>query len=391
MKKGIAILGSTGSIGRQTLEVVDRSEGRLTVQALAAGSNWKELLGQIEIYRPRLVAMMDTEAAERLDEALRERELPIPVVTGEKGLAEAACLPEVDTVVTAVSGAIGLGPTMAAIEAGKEIALANKETLVAAGPLVMAAARRREVAILPVDSEHSAIFQCLQGQDRRLARLLLTASGGPFRDKSLEELRRVTPEDALRHPNWRMGPKITIDSASLMNKGLEVIEARWLFDIDFDDIEVLVHPQSIVHSMVELADGSILGQMGLPDMRLPIQYALSYPERWQSGWPRLDLTQMAALTFRRPDLERFPSLELALTAGRTGGTLPAVMNAANEVAVHAFLDRRIGFMDIPRIVREAMEAHEWRQEPDLPGIRRADEWARRFAAERIGKGREVSA
>ncbi|MZP30571.1 1-deoxy-D-xylulose-5-phosphate reductoisomerase [Heliobacterium undosum] len=391
MNKGIAILGSTGSIGRQTLEVVDRSEGRLTVQALAAGSNWKELLAQIEIYRPRLAAMMETEAAERLAEALRERELSIPVVTGEAGLAEAACLPEVDTVVTAVSGAIGLGPTMAAIEAGKEIALANKETLVAAGPLVMAAARRREVAILPVDSEHSAIFQCLQGQDRRLARLILTASGGPFRDKSLEELHQVTPEDALRHPNWRMGPKITIDSASLMNKGLEVIEARWLFDIDFDDIEVLVHPQSIVHSMVEFADGSFLGQMGLPDMRLPIQYALTYPERWQTGWPRLDFTKTAALTFRRPDLERFPSLELALTAGRTGGSLPAVMNAANEVAVHAFLDHRIGFMDIPRIVREAMEAHEWQKEPDLPAIRQADAWARRFVAEQVGKGREVSA
>ncbi|MTV47833.1 1-deoxy-D-xylulose-5-phosphate reductoisomerase [Heliobacillus mobilis] len=390
MTKRLAILGSTGSIGRQTLDVVDQSEGRLEVGTVAAGTNWQGVLEQVRRYRPRLVAMMDSVAAEKLADALQKEDIHIPVCTGEDGLVKAACHPEVDTVVTAVSGAIGLGPTMQAIEAGKHIALANKETLVAAGALVMAAARNKGISILPVDSEHSAIFQCLQGQDRRHARLILTASGGPFRDKSVEELYHVTADDALRHPNWRMGPKITIDSATLMNKGLEVIEARWLFDTDFDDIEVLVHPQSIIHSMVEFTDSSVIAQLGLPDMRLPIQYALSYPDRWTTNWPRLNLTKMSSLTFQAPDLQRFPCLKLAIRAGRAGGTLPAVMNAANEIAVHAFLDRKIGFMDIPKIVEDAMEAHEWMREPDLLTIRRADEWARTFAEMRVNHGREVS-
>ncbi|KAB2954364.1 1-deoxy-D-xylulose-5-phosphate reductoisomerase [Heliorestis acidaminivorans] len=390
MTKAIAILGSTGSIGKQTLEVVDQHYHALRVVALAASSNWKEMLKQIKKYKPSLVALMDPLAAEKLEQALYEQDINVTVAVGLQGLTEVATHEEAHTIVTAVSGAIGLGPTLAAIEKGKNIALANKETLVAAGALVMEKVKEKGVSLLPVDSEHSAIFQCLQQQDCQQARLLLTASGGPFRDKSLEDLQKVTAEDALRHPNWRMGSKITIDSATLMNKGLEVIEARWLFDIDFDRIDVLIHPQSIIHSMVEFADSSVIAQLGHPDMRLPIQYALSYPQRWDSQWPRLDLTELAGLTFHKPDYDRFPALQLALQAGRADGTMPTVMNAANEVAVHAFLDHKIAFMDIPRIVKGTMEKHNWVAKPKLKDIQIADQWAREFAEIQVNPHREVS-
>ncbi|MCW2277905.1 1-deoxy-D-xylulose-5-phosphate reductoisomerase [Heliophilum fasciatum] len=390
MTRRIAILGSTGSIGRQTLEVVDQSGDALQVVALAAGGNWSLLFEQVKKYRPAVVAMMDPIAAEQLQAALQAASIMVEVHTGQDGLIAVATAPTADMVVTAVSGAIGLMPTMAAINSGKTIALANKETLVAAGQLVMAAAKEKNVAILPVDSEHSAIYQCLQGQDCRDLRLILTASGGPFRDFSLEELVQVSPEQALRHPNWAMGAKITIDSASLMNKALEVIEAHWLFDVSFDAIEVLIHPQSVIHSMIELRDGAVLAQLGIPDMRLPIQYALSYPERWTASWPRLRFSDHPNLTFRAPDHERFPCLALAIEAGRAGGTAPVVMNAANEVAVHAFLAHQIGFMDIPRIVRETIQAHAWQASPNLDGILASDQWARENAAMRVAGGREFS-
>ncbi|WP_153725447.1 1-deoxy-D-xylulose-5-phosphate reductoisomerase [Heliorestis convoluta] len=390
MTKAIAILGSTGSIGKQTLEVVDQHPQALQVVALAAHSNWQELLEQTKKYKPSLVAMMDSTGAQELAQALYEQAIDVPVMVGEEGLIAVATHEQADTVVTAVSGAIGLRPTVSAIEQGKNIALANKETLVAAGALIMDMVKEKGVSLLPVDSEHSAIFQCIQQQDCEQARLILTASGGPFRDYSLEQLKKVTAEDALRHPNWRMGPKITIDSATLMNKGLEVIEARWLFDVDFDRIDVLIHPQSIIHSMVEFTDRSVIAQLGLPDMRLPIQYALSYPQRWESCWPKLDLTTLTGLTFQQPDYKRFPALELALEAGRADGSMPAVMNGANEVAVHAFLQRKIGFMDIPKIVKETMNRHEWVAKPQLAHIQEADQWAREFAISMVKLTREDS-
>ncbi|MDD2421092.1 MAG: 1-deoxy-D-xylulose-5-phosphate reductoisomerase [Heliobacteriaceae bacterium] len=388
MTKRIAILGSTGSIGQQTLAVVDQNPQQLQVIALAAGTNWRKMLDQVRRYQPEMVAMTDMAAAEQLAAALNRERLSVPVMAGEEGLNRVATHPVADTVVTAVSGAVGLGPTLAAIAAGKNIALANKETLVAAGSLVMAAVKQQGVALLPVDSEHSALFQCLQGQECDDVRLILTASGGPFREWSAAKIDEVTPEAALSHPNWRMGPKITIDSATLMNKGLEVIEAYWLFGVEFDRISVLIHPQSIVHSLVEFADGSVMAQMGVPDMCLPIQYALSYPKRWPASRPRLDLAGLSQLTFSLPDLQRFPCLALALAAGKAGGSLPAVMNAANEVAVAAFLARRIGFTAIPRVVKETMDTHAWCADPDLTAIRCADHWAREQAERRI---REVTA
>lgn len=383
MARELVILGSTGSIGRQALDLVQQFPERFRVRGLAAGKNWRLLLEQTVCFRPEAVALQEEEDAARLRAALPPGLEPA-VFWGEEGLERVATLPSADTVLTAVVGAAGLRPTLAAIEAGKNIALANKETLVAAGEIVTCRVRERGVRLLPVDSEHSAVWQCLDGR-RDVAQVILTASGGPFREYSREALAKVTPEMALKHPTWRMGPKITIDSATLMNKGLEVIEAHWLFGVDYDNIRVLVHPQSVVHGMVEFADGSILAGLSITDMRLPILYALSYPERLANALPRLDLSAVGKLTFEEPDRERFPSLALAVSAGRAGGTMPAVLNAANEMAVEAFLSGRIPFTWIPKVVEKVMAAHEVKEGPDLADIIAADSWARAKAAEVIGE------
>lgn len=375
MKKKIAILGSTGSIGRQTLEVVDRFPQLFEVAALAAGSNTGLLAEQVRKYKPRLVAIAREELMADLRDQLQN--IKVEITGGLDGLTQVATVQEASLVVTSVTGAVGLIPTVEAIKQGKDIALANKETLVAAGELVTALAREKGVRLLPVDSEHSAIFQCLQGApEKGLDKLILTASGGPFRGKKTADLAGVTREMALNHPNWAMGAKITVDSASMMNKGLEVIEARWLFDKGFEDIEVLVHPQSIIHSMVRFADGSILAQLGLPDMRLPIQYALSYPERWENDFPRLDFIKAGQFTFEEPDLETFACLRLAFEAGKRGGTLPAVMNAANEIAVALFLEGTIKFLQIPELIERVMGDHNIIDKPSLEEILEADREAR---------------
>ncbi|MGI6611416.1 MAG: 1-deoxy-D-xylulose-5-phosphate reductoisomerase [Limnochordia bacterium] len=374
----LAILGSTGSIGRNTLEVVDYHRSRFSVEALAAGSNVDLLVKQAKLYRPSVVCIGDP----RLVPELKKRLAPhIRIVTGDAGLIECASLPDVDSVVVAVVGARGLAPTHAAAECGKRICLANKEALVAGGALVTAAVAQHGGQMLPIDSEHSAIFQCLQASGGSFHRLYLTASGGPFRCTPGEKLRDMTPSDALRHPTWAMGNKITIDSATLMNKGLEVIEARWLFDAAWDDIQVIIHPQSIVHSMVELVDGSIIAQLGAPDMRLPIQVALMHPQRLNSPASRLDPWNMGNLSFEKPDTQRFPSLELAFAAGRTGGTMPAVLNAANEVAVELFLHGNIRFTDIPRVVESCMNHHTAREPNSVDEILDADRQARVRARE----------
>ena len=376
--KRVAILGSTGSIGRSSLAVIDANPTRLSVAALAAGENSALLAEQVARYQPKAVAMS---SAAGID-ALRATGTPLPSIvgTGAEGLVAVATHPSVDIVICASSGTAGLEAVLAAIEAGKTIALANKEILVMAGQLVTEAARRRGVAILPVDSEHNAIHQCLHGRaPGELRRLILTASGGPFRGMTAAELERVTPAAALQHPTWQMGRKITIDSATLMNKGLEVIEARWLFDAGADQIDVVVHPQSIVHSMVELSDGSVIAQLGVTDMRLPIQYACSYPERWEAMLPPLDITRAGRLEFFPPAHDRFPCLGLAYEALRAGGTVPVVLNAANEVAVELFLEGRLGFMAIPRVIAETMGAHESEPVTTLRMVRRADAWAREQA------------
>lgn len=369
----LTILGSTGSIGRQTLEVVKASKGGLKVYALVADKNCDIMEEQVRAMHPSLVVMMQENAAKELRSRLND--LPVVVEQGMDGMLKAVLVPEVDTVVTAVSGRIGLEPTLAALEAGKKIALANKETLVAAGDLVMATSKRYGVPILPVDSEHSAIFQCLEEDRATVEKLILTASGGPFLGRTLEEQASITPEEALCHPNWNMGSKITVDSATLMNKGLEVIEAHHLYNMDYAKIEVLVHPQSIIHSMVQYCDGSILAQLGRPDMRLPIQYALSYPGRWQNNFQRLDF-RGKTLTFLEPDLKAFPALALAYQVGKRGGTLPAVMNAANEVAVNAFLQRKIKYLQIHEAVAQVCSEHTVLDFPDLAMILNADSWAR---------------
>ena len=377
--KNLAILGSTGSIGRSALAVVDAHPSRLRLVALAAGDNATLLAEQCRRYRPAIAAMATSDAVDRL-RAVCGDAMPSQVEAGPAGLLAVATHPDVDIVLCASSGTAGLEAVLAAIEAGKTIALANKEVLVMAGELVMEAARRRSVAVLPVDSEHNAIHQCLHGRDHReIRRVILTASGGPFRQLTREELEHVTPEAALRHPTWRMGRKITIDSATLMNKGLEVIEARWLFDVQADQIEVVVHPQSIVHSMVELNDGSVIAQLGVTDMRLPIQYACSYPERWEAALPSLDLTRAGRLEFHAPDTTRFPCLAHAFRALREGGTLPAVLNAANEVAVEAFLDGRLAFAAIPRLIEMTMNAHSVQRVSTLDIVRAVDGWAREQA------------
>ena len=355
-RKKIAVLGSTGSIGTQTLDVV-RANGDLEVEALSAGSNIDLLEQQIREFRPKLAAVYHEEKAVQLRERLRD--MDVRVVSGMDGLLELAVMPETEILVTAIVGMIGIRPTIAAIEARKDIALANKETLVTAGHLIMPLAKEKGVKILPVDSEHSAIFQCLSGEERRsVDKLLITASGGPFRGKKREELRKVTVEDALRHPNWSMGHKITIDSATLVNKGLEVMEARWLFDMELNDIQVVVQPKSIIHSMVQFRDGAVMAQLGTPDMKLPIQYALYYPERRYLEGERLDFQTLKEITFEEPDTETFEGLPLAVRASREGGTMPTIFNAANERLVAKFLHREIAFLDIYDGIRGAMEHHQ---------------------------------
>lgn len=375
-RKKIAVLGSTGSIGTQTLDVV-RANGDLEVEALSAGSNIDLLEQQIREFRPKLAAVYHEEKAVQLRERLRD--MDVRVVSGMDGLQELAVMPETEILVTAIVGMIGIRPTIAAIEAGKDIALANKETLVTAGHLIMPLAKEKGVKILPVDSEHSAIFQCLSGEERRsVDKLLITASGGPFRGKKREELRKVTVEDALRHPNWSMGHKITIDSATLVNKGLEVMEARWLFDVELNDIQVVVQPKSIIHSMVQFRDGAVMAQLGTPDMKLPIQYALYYPDRRYLEGERLDFRTLKEITFEEPDTETFEGLPLAVRASREGGTMPTIFNAANERLVAKFLHREIAFLDIYDGIRGAMEHHQKKENPSLEEIldaeREAWEW-----------------
>lgn len=369
-RKVIGILGSTGSIGTQTLEIV-RNQPELQVCALAAGSNVTLMEQQIREFHPELAVMWSEQAAEELK--LRVADLPVQVLSGMEGLLELACMPGLQVLVTAIVGMIGIRPTIAAIEAGKTIALANKETLVTAGHLIMPLAKERGVKILPVDSEHSAIFQSLNGEPKaRLSKILLTASGGPFRGKKREELASMTVEDALKHPNWSMGRKITIDSATLVNKGLEVMEAKWLFGVEIPQIQVVVHPQSVIHSMVEFTDGAVIAQLGVPDMKLPIQYALFYPDRRPMEGNKLDFYTIGSLTFEKPDMETFTGLGLALFAGKVGGTLPTVFNAANERAVAMFLAHQIKFLEIPEIIQAAMEQHQVKNNPDVEQILAAE-------------------
>lgn len=364
--KNITILGSTGSIGTQTLEVV-REQKDIKVVALSAKSNIDLLEKQIREFSPEIVAVWDMEKSAQLQQ--RVADLGVKVVSGISGLIQISTLAKVDTVVTAVVGMIGLRPTVAAIEAGKNIALANKETLVTAGHIIMPLAKEKNVSIIPVDSEHSAIFQCLQGNDEKdIYKLYLTASGGPFRGKTKEELKEVTIADALAHPNWEMGKKISIDSATMMNKGLEVIEAKWLFDVDMKQIQVVVQPQSIIHSMVEYEDGAIMAQMGTADMKLPIQYALTYPERRFIPGDRLDMKRLSSITFEEPDMETFTGLEMAYVASEIGGSMPTVYNAANEKAVAMFLDEKIAFLQIMEIVETCMRDHNAITNPTLEEI-----------------------
>lgn len=366
--KYISVLGSTGSIGRQTLDIVREHKDKLKVTALAAGSNIELLQEQIREFKPDLVCVYDEDKARQLK--LRIRDLSVRIVAGMDGLIACGTEPAADTVVTAFVGMIGIRPTIEAIKAGKNIALANKETLVTAGHIIMPLVKEKGILLLPVDSEHSAIFQSLNGEDkRRVSKIILTASGGPFRGRKLPDLHKVRPEDALAHPNWAMGSKITIDSATMVNKGLEVMEAAWLFDISIDQIQVLVHPQSIIHSMVEYIDGSIIAQMGMPDMKLPIQYALFYPdrERLESG-KKLDFIKTGQLSFEEPDMETFYGLKLGIEAGRTGGSMPTVYNAANEWAVAAFLQGKIGFTDIADIIGASMRQHKPIANPTLEQI-----------------------
>lgn len=366
----IAILGSTGSIGTQTIEIV-RANPELKVVALAGGTRVEPIEAQIREFHPLIACMWTEEAAKEL--ALRVKDLPVRVVSGMDGLLEIAEMPEAEVLVTAIVGMIGIRPTIAAIKAHKTIALANKETLVTAGHIIMPLAKECGVSILPVDSEHSAIFQSMQGQPReRVHKILLTASGGPFRGRTKEQLAGVTVEDALKHPNWSMGKKITVDSATLVNKGLEVMEARWLFDVDLEQIEVLIHPQSILHSAVEYTDGSIIGQMGLPDMKLPIQYALFYPDRKPMDGGRVDLCQISQLTFEKPDMETFAGLSMALAAAEAGGTMPTVYNAANERAVSLFLQKKIRFLQIYELIADCMSAHRIVNNPNVNEILEAE-------------------
>ncbi len=380
MAKNIAILGSTGSIGVQALDVAQNLN--IKVSALSANSNIDLLETQARRFMPKLVTVSDGSLAAQLKERLKG--LPIEVFHGIEGLKAVATIEEADTVVSAIVGIAGLIPTLEAIRSGKTIALANKETLVTAGSIVMAEAAARSVTIFPIDSEHSAIYQCLEGNNREdLERIILTASGGPFRGKTAKELENVTVSEALQHPNWTMGSKITIDSATLMNKGLEVIEACWLFGVDESRIKVLIHPQSIIHSMVEYVDGSVIAQLGSPDMRIPIQYSLTAPKRVTNSFSRLNLLECASLTFEEPDMENFRCLKLAFDALREGGTMPAVLNGANEAAVQLFLTEKASFTDIPRLIEKAMMAHSVNTKPGIDDIIEVDKWARRMVGGNI--------
>jgi 1-deoxy-D-xylulose-5-phosphate reductoisomerase len=380
--KRLSILGSTGSIGKNTLKVVSRNPGKFKVVGLAAGKNIDLLESQIKEFKPEVVAVADVPSAERL----RLRNLPVKILSGEDGIVEVAIIDSVDTVVAAIVGSASLLPTFEAVRAGKEIALASKEALVMAGEVIMSEASKRKVRIIPVDSEHSAIFQCLNGRDiADVRKLILTASGGAFLRKSLSELENVTPADALKHPNWDMGRKITIDSATLMNKGLEVIEARWLFDMPPEKIGVVVHPQSIIHSMVEYVDGSVLAQLSVPDMKGPIGYALSYPRRVRNVMPGLSLPKVKELTFEEPDMEKYRALSLAYEALQMGGTMPCVLNAANEAAVEAFLNEKISFAGITNVVSGTMALHEVKKDVEIEEIIKVSEWARSRAEDIIGE------
>ncbi|WP_447972873.1 1-deoxy-D-xylulose-5-phosphate reductoisomerase [Nitrospira sp. Kam-Ns4a] len=382
--KQIVVLGSTGSIGTSTLDIVAKFPDRFRVVGLTAGSKDTVLEEQLRAFRPIAVALSDEDAAARLRD--RCRDLRIEILSGEAGIAQVAALPEADMVISAIVGAAGLVPTLAAIRAGKPVALANKEPMVMAGRLMQDEAHKRGVRIFPVDSEHSAIFQCMEGHRRGdIRRLILTASGGPLWGLSREEMRHVTPAQALQHPNWKMGAKITIDSATLMNKGLEVVEARWLFDIAATQIEVLIHRESIVHSLVEYRDGSVIAQLGLPDMRTPISYAMEYPARVPLDPPPLDLAAIGKLTFHRPDHDRFPCLRLAYDALEIGGTMAAALNAANETAVAAFLQEGIGFLDIAEVIRQTMDAHRPREVTAIEDALEADRWAREKASALVRK------
>lgn len=380
--KAITLLGSTGSIGTQTLDIVAQYPDQFRIVGLAAGRNVTLLAKQIRQFRPEIVAISDVDKLPELKEAIADLDPQPILLAGEAGIVEVAKYGDAQAVVTGIVGCAGLLPTIAAIEAGKDIALANKETLIAGGPVVNPLIAKHGVKLLPADSEHSAIFQCLQGVPKGgLRRIILTASGGAFRDWPVEKLSEVKVADALKHPNWSMGRKITVDSATLMNKGLEVIEAHYLFGIDYDGIDIVIHPQSIIHSLIELQDTSVLAQLGWPDMRLPLLYALSWPERIYTDWEPLNLVKSGDLTFREPDHQKYPCMQLAYTAGRAGGSMPAVLNAANEEAVALFLDEKIEFLDIPRLIERTCEKHQADncENPSLDDIIAADKWARQEA------------
>jgi 1-deoxy-D-xylulose-5-phosphate reductoisomerase len=382
MLKKVAILGSTGSIGTQALQVINAFPQYFEVVALVANRNVALLAQQVKKFKPRLVAVADEEKAEQL-----KQQVPIPVWAGKRAVEELVTMAEIDVVLNALVGFSGLKPTLLALEHGKDIALANKEALVVGGELLKKKTTEKDVKLLPVDSEHSAIFQCLQaGKPDEVAKIYLTASGGAFLNTPLHQLKYVTPEQALKHPNWQMGPKITIDSATLMNKGLEVIEARWFFDIDYESIKVIIHPQSIVHSMVEFIDGSIIGQMGPADMFFPIQYALTFPQRWPNRRKKLNLFFQNRLTFQEPDYAKFPCLKLAYEAGREGKTMPAVLNAANEIAVQSFLKGDISFTAIPRVIEAVLARHTAQDPKSFEVLEEVDFWARKMATEIVSKG-----
>jgi 1-deoxy-D-xylulose-5-phosphate reductoisomerase len=383
--KRIALLGSTGSIGVNALNVIREHREEYEIIALGAGTKIDLLMEQIEEFRPRAVCLSNEKFAERLRE-LTPPGKEMEILAGTEGLVEIATAHDVDTVISAITGAVCLLPTFEAIKAGKDIALANKETIVMAGGLIMGEAEKRGISLVPIDSEHSAVLQCLQGHEKGdLRGIILTASGGPFRTTSLEEIKKATPGQALDHPNWSMGPKISIDSATMMNKGLEAIEARWLFDLEMDRIRIMIHPQSIVHSMVEYRDGSVIAHMGIPDMRIPIAYALSYPRHLENRLPRLELDRIGTLSFEKPDMKRFRCLALALEAARVGESMQAVLNGANEIAVESFLNRQIGFLDIARVIEKTMEAHVPFKIRDVGSVLETDHWARKKAAELIKK------
>ncbi|MEA5619709.1 1-deoxy-D-xylulose-5-phosphate reductoisomerase [Cronbergia sp. UHCC 0137] len=394
--KAITLLGSTGSIGTQTLDIVSEHPDKFRIVGLAAGSNVALFAAQIRQFRPQIAAISAVDKLPELKAAIQDIDPQPILLAGQAGVIEVARYGDAESVVTGIVGCAGLLPTIAAIEAGKDIALANKETLIAGGPVVLPLVAKHGVKILPADSEHSAIFQCLQGVPKGgLRRILLTASGGAFRDWAVEKLAEVTVADATKHPNWSMGRKITVDSATLMNKGLEVIEAHYLFGLDYDDIEIVIHPQSIIHSLIELQDSSVLAQLGWPDMRLPLLYALSWPERIYTNWERLNLVKAGDLTFREPDHQKYPCMRLAYAAGRDGGSMPAVLNAANEQAVALFLAEKIHFLDIPRCIESVCDRHQDdnKQNPTLEDILESDRWARQeviTAAEKLATSQIMS-